>query len=42
MKSISGKNLAKLLEKQGWKLVRTNGSHHTYKNSNVKEMITMV
>jgi|DewCreStandDraft_4_1066084.scaffolds.fasta_scaffold32401_3 predicted RNA binding protein YcfA (HicA-like mRNA interferase family) len=24
MKSISGKNLAKLLEKRGWKLARTN------------------
>ncbi|MEK7398454.1 MAG: type II toxin-antitoxin system HicA family toxin [Candidatus Poribacteria bacterium] len=41
MKQISGKKLAKLLEKCGWRLIRTNGSHHTYKNQNVKEMITI-
>ena len=41
MKQISGKKLAKLLEKRGWILIRTNGSHHTYKNRNVKEMITI-
>ena len=30
MKSISGKELAKLVEKSGWMLVRVNGSHHIY------------
>ncbi len=30
MKSISGKNFAKLLEKRGWKLMRINGSHFIY------------
>ena len=30
MKAISGKDFAKLLEKKGWKLGRTNGSHHIY------------
>ncbi len=30
MKSISGKQFAKTLEKQGWQLVRVNGSHHVY------------
>ena len=30
MKSISGKHLAKLLEKRGWILARVNGSHHIY------------
>ena len=30
MKSISGKNFCKLLEKKGWILARINGSHHIY------------
>ena len=41
MRPISGKKLAKLLEKRGWRLARTNGSHHTYKNPNVREMVTI-
>ena len=30
MKSMSGKALAKLLEKHGWILLRIQGSHHIY------------
>lgn len=30
MKSFTGKELAKLLEKQGWQLKRIQGSHHIY------------
>ncbi len=30
MKAISGKEFAKLLEKKGWELRRTKGSHHIY------------
>jgi predicted RNA binding protein YcfA (HicA-like mRNA interferase family) len=30
MRSISGKELAKILESHGWKLLRTSGSHHIY------------
>ena len=30
MKSISGKDFARLLEKHGWELKRINGSHHIY------------
>ena len=30
MKSISGKELAKILEKCGWILLRAQGSHHIY------------
>jgi predicted RNA binding protein YcfA (HicA-like mRNA interferase family) len=30
MKTISGKEFAKLLEKQGWVLLRVQGSHHIY------------
>ena len=31
MKSISGKELCKIVEKKGWVLKRINGSHHIYK-----------
>lgn len=30
MKSITGKDLARVLEKNGWALLRVNGSHHIY------------
>ncbi len=30
MKSMSGKELAKLLEANGWDLLRVQGSHHIY------------
>ncbi len=30
MKPISGKQFAKLLEREGWRLLRINGSHHIY------------
>ena len=35
MKSVSGKELCKILEKKGWKPARIQGSHHIYaKQSN--------
>jgi predicted RNA binding protein YcfA (HicA-like mRNA interferase family) len=30
MKSISGKDFAKILEQHGWALLRVQGSHHIY------------
>jgi predicted RNA binding protein YcfA (HicA-like mRNA interferase family) len=30
MKQLSGKELGKLLERNGWKLLRIQGSHHIY------------
>jgi predicted RNA binding protein YcfA (HicA-like mRNA interferase family) len=30
MKSLSGKELAKLLDANGWQLLRVHGSHHIY------------
>ena len=30
MKNITGKKLCKILEDNGWALVRINGSHHVY------------
>jgi predicted RNA binding protein YcfA (HicA-like mRNA interferase family) len=32
MKSISGKQFCKILEKRGWVLLRIKGSHHIYLN----------
>jgi len=30
MKSASGKDLARVLERHGWSLLRVHGSHHIY------------
>jgi predicted RNA binding protein YcfA (HicA-like mRNA interferase family) len=30
VKSVSGKELARILQRHGWKLKRVNGSHHVY------------
>jgi predicted RNA binding protein YcfA (HicA-like mRNA interferase family) len=30
MKSVSGKELARLLERHAWTLLRIHGSHHIY------------
>lgn len=30
MKSLSGKELARLVEREGWQLLRIQGSHHIY------------
>jgi predicted RNA binding protein YcfA (HicA-like mRNA interferase family) len=30
MKSVSGKEFAKILERHGWTLLRIEGSHHIY------------
>ncbi len=30
MKTVSGKRFAKVLEKNGWRLLRVQGSHHIY------------
>jgi predicted RNA binding protein YcfA (HicA-like mRNA interferase family) len=30
MKSVTGKEFAKLLERRGWSLLRIKGSHHIY------------
>ena len=34
MKNITGKKLCKILEKNGWTLVRITGSHHVYTKDN--------
>jgi predicted RNA binding protein YcfA (HicA-like mRNA interferase family) len=36
MKSISGRDFARLIEQRGWRLLRVAGSHHIYgKSENV-------
>ena len=38
MKSVSGKEFTKVLEREGWSLLRIQGSHHIYgkQGSNVR------
>jgi predicted RNA binding protein YcfA (HicA-like mRNA interferase family) len=31
MKSVSGKEFAKVLERKGWQLLRIQGSHHIFR-----------
>jgi predicted RNA binding protein YcfA (HicA-like mRNA interferase family) len=33
MKSLSGRDFARLIEQRGWKLLRVAGSHHIYAKS---------
>lgn len=41
MKSISSKNFAKVLEQNGWVLLRVQGSHHIYGKPGVPERISV-
>jgi len=41
MKPIGGKELAKLLESNGWILARINGSHHIYSKDGRIERISI-
>jgi predicted RNA binding protein YcfA (HicA-like mRNA interferase family) len=41
MKSISGRELCKLLETEGWQLKAVHGSHHVYMKSGRKERISV-
>ncbi len=34
MKPVSGKQMCRILERNGWVLVRTKGSHHAFQNPN--------
>ncbi|QKQ72537.1 type II toxin-antitoxin system HicA family toxin [Nostoc sp. TCL240-02] len=36
MKSVSGKQLCRLVEQKGWVLQRITGSHHIYENPEVQ------
>ena len=41
MKSVTGKQFAKALEKSGWRLLRINGSHHIYGKDGRRERISV-
>ena len=41
MKSISGKDFTKILEKKGWKLIRINGSHFIYSKPGCIERLSV-
>ena len=41
MKSISGKNLCKIVEHKGWILKRITGSHHIYKKKGLETILVI-
>ena len=41
MKSISGKQLCKLVERKGWTLKRVTGSHHIYDKVGVEQILSI-
>ena len=41
MKSISGKEFAKLLARNGWILLRVNGSHHIFEKPGNSQRISV-
>jgi predicted RNA binding protein YcfA (HicA-like mRNA interferase family) len=41
MKSISGRELCKIVEANGWKLKRIRGSHHIFTKENVEAIVVI-
>ncbi len=41
MKSISGKQLCKLVEQKGWILQRITGSHYIYANPELQQILSI-
>ncbi|MCC5634909.1 type II toxin-antitoxin system HicA family toxin [Nostoc sp. CHAB 5844] len=41
MKSISGKQLCKIVEQKGWVLRRITGSHHIYENPKTDQILSI-
>jgi predicted RNA binding protein YcfA (HicA-like mRNA interferase family) len=41
MKSISGKELCKIVEKKGWILKKITGSHHIYEKTEVNQILSI-
>jgi len=41
MKSISGKQLCKIVEQKGWVLKRITGSHHIYENPEIEQILSI-
>jgi predicted RNA binding protein YcfA (HicA-like mRNA interferase family) len=41
MKSLTGRDFARLLERRGWRLLRINGSHHIYGKQDVEVRLSI-
>ncbi|APC46478.1 MULTISPECIES: type II toxin-antitoxin system HicA family toxin [Aeribacillus] len=41
MKSYSSKELIKMIQKEGWYIVRTSGSHHQFKHPSKPGIVTV-
>jgi len=41
VKSVTGKQLARALERAGWRLLRVNGSHHIFGKDGHRERISV-
>jgi predicted RNA binding protein YcfA (HicA-like mRNA interferase family) len=41
MRSVSGRDLARILERNGWTLARIHGSHHIYVKEGRRERISL-
>lgn len=41
MKNLTGKQVCKILEKNGWRLSRVNGSHHVFCKDNEEARIVV-
>ncbi|MEO7318938.1 MAG: type II toxin-antitoxin system HicA family toxin [Chthoniobacteraceae bacterium] len=41
MKQVSGKELAKVIQRRGWTLARINGSHHIFTKTGQRERIVI-
>ena len=41
MKSYSSRDIIKMLEADGWEVVRTEGSHHTFRHKYKKGIVTV-
>lgn len=41
MKQVSGKDLARIIQKRGWLLVRSKGSHHIFSKEGRQERIVI-
>lgn len=41
MKSVSGKQLCKIVKKKGWTLKRVTGSHHIFEKEGVEQILSI-
>ena len=41
MKSLSGRDFARLVERRGWRLLRINGSHHIYRKDGAEVRLSI-